>query len=95
VLLDFGFCSLSKEMSIVDHYLPYYRQWLITHPLSVLLPFKPLFTESLHGGQLLAPPLFSAALSVNLSLFSVLIVYCSVFFVEWGSIYPGGFAGFS
>jgi hypothetical protein len=34
-------------MSFVDLYLPYFRQQLITCLLSALLPFQPLFTESL------------------------------------------------
>jgi hypothetical protein len=38
-LSDFGCCLLSQEMSFVDHYLPYFRQQLITCPLSALLPF--------------------------------------------------------
>jgi hypothetical protein len=29
---DFGWCSLAQEMSFVDHYLPYFRQWLISPP---------------------------------------------------------------
>jgi hypothetical protein len=37
--VDFGCCSLDQEMSFVDHYLPYFRQWLITHPLSACLSF--------------------------------------------------------
>jgi hypothetical protein len=55
VLFDFGYCSLAQEMSSVDRYLPYFRQWLITCPLSALLPFQPLFTESLCRNQILAP----------------------------------------
>jgi hypothetical protein len=43
-------------MSFVDRYLPYFRQQLITFPLSACLPFQPLFTESLCGNQLLGPP---------------------------------------
>jgi hypothetical protein len=38
---DFGCCSLAQEMSFVDHYLPYFRQQLITHLLLALLPFQP------------------------------------------------------
>jgi hypothetical protein len=34
VSFDFGFCSLI-QMSFVDHYLPYFRQWLITCLLTV------------------------------------------------------------
>jgi hypothetical protein len=32
MLFDFGCCSLAQEMNFVDHYLPYFRQQLITHP---------------------------------------------------------------
>jgi hypothetical protein len=62
-LFGFGCCSLAQEVSFVDCYLPYFRQWLITHPLSAFLPFQLLLTESLHRDQLLAPPSFSGALS--------------------------------
>jgi hypothetical protein len=51
-------------MSFVDHYLLYFRQWLITGLLSALLPFQHLFTESSHGDQLLAVPTFSGVLLV-------------------------------
>jgi hypothetical protein len=43
-LFDFGCCSLAQEMNFVDCYLPYFRQWLMTHLLSAILPFQPLFT---------------------------------------------------
>jgi hypothetical protein len=43
----------------MDHYLPYFRQWLISCLLSVSLPFQSLFTESLHGVHHLAPPVSS------------------------------------
>jgi hypothetical protein len=54
-------CSLAQEMSFVDCYLPYFRQWLITHPLSALFLKQSLFTESLCRDELLAPPPFSGA----------------------------------
>jgi hypothetical protein len=38
VSFDFGCCSLAQEMSFVDHYLLYFRQQFITHPLLALLP---------------------------------------------------------
>jgi hypothetical protein len=74
-------------MSFVDHYLPYFWQWLIFHLLSALLPFQSLFTESLHGNQLLAPPPFSGTLSAPcplccMCLFSSLFII-QVFFL-WG-----------
>jgi hypothetical protein len=37
---DFEYCSLAQEMIFVVHYLLYFRQWLITHPLSAFLPFQ-------------------------------------------------------
>jgi hypothetical protein len=49
VLFDFGCCSLAQKMSFVDCYLLYFRQQVITSPLLALLPFQPLFTESLGG----------------------------------------------
>jgi hypothetical protein len=48
-LFDFWCCSLAQEMSFVVHYLPCFRQWLITCLLSAFLP---LFTD---GSQRLAP----------------------------------------
>jgi hypothetical protein len=36
VSFDFGCCSLAQELSFVDCYLPYFRQWLITCLLSAL-----------------------------------------------------------
>jgi hypothetical protein len=43
-------------MNVVDYYLLYFRQQLVTPLLLALLLFQPLFTESLHGNQLLALP---------------------------------------
>jgi hypothetical protein len=56
MLFDFGCGSLVQEMSFVDCSLPYFRQRLISHPLSARLPFLALFTESSWGDQLLALP---------------------------------------
>jgi hypothetical protein len=58
MLFNFGCCSPAQKMTSVHHYLPYFRQWLITHLLSAHLPFQSLFRVSLHGDQLLAslPP---------------------------------------
>jgi hypothetical protein len=70
-------------MSFVDRYLPYFRQQLIPCPLLALLPFQPLFTENLHGDQLLAPPTFSSVLSATptplLCVSFQFLIYCSVF----------------
>jgi hypothetical protein len=69
-------------MSSVDHYLPYFRQQLITHRLSALLPFQPLFTESSCGDHLLALPPFSSAFSATLTLCCVL-VFSPLFIVQF------------
>jgi hypothetical protein len=65
--------------------------------LSVILPFQPLFTESLHRDQVLAPPHFSGALSATASLCCVL-VFISLFIVQGffaleGVSLPRGYAG--
>jgi hypothetical protein len=67
----------------VDHYLPYFRQWLITRLLSALLPFQSLFIECSCGDQLLASPLFSSVLTPPPLLrvpFQFLVVYSVLFF---------------
>jgi hypothetical protein len=77
-------------MSFVDHYLPYFMQWLLA-----LLPFQALFTESLHGDQLLDPPRFSGAFNFLAPLLCAsfqFIVY-SGFFWGRGSVCPVGYAG--
>jgi hypothetical protein len=79
-------------MSFVDCSLPYFRQQLITCPLSALLPFQPLFTESSHGDQLLANPPFSSALTAPRPLCYVL-VFCSLFTQFFGFLFLGFFAG--
>jgi hypothetical protein len=71
-------------MSFVDRYLHYFRQWLITCPLSVIFPFQALFTESSYGDQFLAPLPFSGVLSEFLlpllcASFQFIVFY-SVFF---------------
>jgi hypothetical protein len=43
---DFGCYSLAQEMSFVICYLPCFREWLITRPLSAFLPFLHLFTDN-------------------------------------------------
>jgi hypothetical protein len=65
---DFGCCSLAREMSFANHYLPYFRLWLITCPLSALLPFQSLF-----GNQTLSPTLFSGVLRALCPLFWVFL----------------------
>jgi hypothetical protein len=88
-------------MSFVDHYLSYFRQWLIPSPPLALLPFQSLFTESSHVDQLLAFPHFSVALRPPcplcwVFLFSPLfIIQFFFFFAGQGSACPGGYAGLS
>jgi hypothetical protein len=84
-------------MSFVDCYLPYFRQWLITCLLLTLLPFQLLFTESSHGDQLLAPSLFSGALSATPPLCCVLVFSSLLFFFFFvgASVCLGGYAGLS
>jgi hypothetical protein len=60
-------------MRFVDHYLPYFRQQLITLWLPMLLPFQSLFTESSHIDQLLSSPPFSSALTAPNLLCSLFI----------------------
>jgi hypothetical protein len=86
-------------MRFVDRYLPYFRQQLITlPPLLALLPFQPLFTESSHGDQLFASPLFSGALRAPYPL-CCMFLFSSLFIIHFferqGSVYPGHYAGLS
>jgi hypothetical protein len=72
-------------MSFVDHCLPYFRQWLISHLLLALLHFQPLFIEFHVEISSLPLFLFSGALTAPHPLccsFQFLIY--SVFFVGWG-----------
>jgi hypothetical protein len=62
VLFDFQCCSLAEEMSFVDCFLPYFRQQLITRPLSALLPFQALCNERSCRDHLLASFPFSGVL---------------------------------
>jgi hypothetical protein len=90
-------CSLAQEMSFVDCYLPFFRQWLITHPLSALVLFQPLLKVSMEISSLLLPLLWCAisnsALLLCVSFQS--FVYCSVFcFVRGGVSLPRGLCWF-
>jgi hypothetical protein len=64
-----------------------------------LLPFQPLFSESSHGDQFLAPLPFSGVLSASYPLccvlvFSLLFIQFFFFFAG-GSVCPGGYVGLS
>jgi hypothetical protein len=89
------------EMSFVDHYLPYFRQLLITCPLSALLLFQSLFTESSCGDQLLAPSHFSVLRAPTplccVFFFSSLFIiqFFLFYFCGAGSVRPGGHADLS
>jgi hypothetical protein len=77
VLFDFGCCSLAQEIGFVDHYLPYFRQWLITCMLLVLLPFQTLFTEMEISFLPFLPSLVH--FQISCPLFCVLV--CSSLFI--------------
>jgi hypothetical protein len=72
----------------VDRYLPYFRQWLITSPLSALLPVQSLFTESSHGDQLLALPPFSSVLTAPRPI-CCMFFFSSLFIIQFGGYFCG------
>jgi hypothetical protein len=78
----FGCCSLAQEMNFVVHYLPYFRQWLITCPLSALLPFQHLFNESLCRDHFLAYPPSLVHFQGFCPICCVLVF--SLFFIQFG-----------
>jgi hypothetical protein len=95
VLFDFGCCSLTKKMCFVYHYLPCFRQWLITCPLS----FPVFFIESSCGDQLLAS---SSPVPQTTPCFQFLVYYSVFFFFLQGRgqsvqgamlVYPMGSCG--
>jgi hypothetical protein len=73
----------------VDHCLPYFRQCLITLPLPGHLPFQSLFTESLHGDQVLAPPSSSIVLRAPCPLCSMFL-FISLFIIQVFFLLGGG-----
>jgi hypothetical protein len=96
LLIVFQFCSiiwlwilLTCSGDKLCRLLPALFQAAAYHPpLSALLPFQPLFIESLHGDQLLASPLFSSVLTAPCPLFcaflfSSLFIIQGFFFVGW------------
>jgi hypothetical protein len=84
-----GCCLLAQEISFVDHCLPYFRQCLITLPLPGHLPFQSLFTESLHGDQVLAPPSSSIVLRAPCPLCSMFL-FISLFIIQVFFLLGGG-----
>jgi hypothetical protein len=87
-------------MVFVDCYWPYFKQQFITCPLSALLPFQSLFTESSHGDQFLAPPLLLWWLTAPRPLCCV-FCFSSLFIIQFflggigESLCPGGYVGLS
>jgi hypothetical protein len=53
--LKFECHSLTQEMSSVIHYLPCFREWLFTHPLSVFTAF-PVFVYRYFGTEISSLP---------------------------------------
>jgi hypothetical protein len=97
-------CSLAQEMSFVDRYLLYFRQWLITCLLSALPPFLPLFTEvhreisslllpsALLCFQQLCPLCCVLVFSSLFIQFVLLLLLC---FLGGRSVCPGSYASLS
>jgi hypothetical protein len=75
-------------MSFVVLYLPFFRQWLITHLLSAFLPFQHLFTDSSCGDYLIAPPPFSGSLSVFPPLL-LCASFSSLFIIQYSFCWGG------
>jgi hypothetical protein len=76
-------------MSFVGCSLPYFSQWLITLPLSALLPFQSLITESSHGDQLLVPTPFCSGLTAPFPLCSMFL-FSSLFIIQFFCFYGAG-----
>jgi hypothetical protein len=97
---DFGCCSLAQEMNFVAHYLPCFREWLITGLLSTFLPFQHLFTDS--SAELVPCPSPFLQHFWQSCPFHCVLDYSSLFIVQfffWGwwsvcsvavLVYPGG-----
>jgi hypothetical protein len=85
-------------MSFVDYYLLYYRQWLITGLLSVILPFLPLFTEVLQRSAPCFSPILWCAYNTPTPLLCVSFQFVFIiqfFFVGWGLVCPESYSGLS
>jgi hypothetical protein len=81
----------------VNHYLPYFRQWVISHLLSAIY-FCRLCSLKVHAESCPFPLLWctqSTPPSVLRVLFSSLFIiqFCLVWVFLWGSVCPGGYAG--
>jgi hypothetical protein len=91
---DFGCCSGDKLCGL----LPAIFQASAYHQLAAdPLPFQPLFTETCHGDQLLAPCPYSSVLSASpppLLCASFQFIVYSVFFSQRGVILPRGLCWF-
>jgi hypothetical protein len=84
-------------MSFVFCYLPYFREWPITHLLSTFLPFQHLFTNSSAEISSLPLPFLQCTFSnpaPPLCARFQFTVYWSVF-LRGRSVCPGGCAGLS
>jgi hypothetical protein len=89
VSFDFRCCSLAQEMSFVDHYLPYFMQRLITHPLSALLPFQPFLLKVCAEIRSLLSPFLWCTYSIPPPLLCVSFqfhVYSVIYFFLQGGV---------
>jgi hypothetical protein len=80
--VGFECCSLTQEMSFLDSYLPYFRQWLITCQLLAFLPFQSFVYWSSYGDQLLASPPSPVHFQSSRPLYCVL-VFSFLFLVQF------------
>jgi hypothetical protein len=92
---SFGCCSLAQEMSSVVHYLPCFREWLITGPLSAFAAF-PVFIYWEFSAEFssLPPPFSSVVSAFHLPPLLSVFDYSSLFVFQfcWGgraSVCPG------
>jgi hypothetical protein len=82
----FGCCSLTQENSLVIHYLPRFREWLITCPLSVFTPFLVF----IYCEFCVLPPFSEAGSTCHQLLLSMLFTVCFCFSgFWWRPVCPG------
>jgi hypothetical protein len=84
VLFDFGCCLLVQEMSLVDPYLPYFRQRLITFCIFSLCLLK----VSMEISSLPFYP--SQVCFLQLCPFCCVLVFSSLFIVQFFGFFLGG-----